>query len=63
MKKRVRVGTLLAFTGLVLAFVLAWRLEDPTPFTVLAPVAVGGKWLENWQERRTPRPPEPEEEP
>lgn len=54
---KLRVGTALSFTGTILAFVLAWHLEDPTPFTVVAPVAVAGKWLENIQERRGPTTP------
>lgn len=41
-----RVGTLLAFSGLLLAFLLSWHLGDPTPFNIVAPVAVGGKWAE-----------------
>ena len=50
--KRIRVGTALAFTALILAFVLSWKLSDPGPFVVTAPVCIGGKWLENWEERR-----------
>lgn len=50
--KQLRVGTALSFTGLILSFALSWYLQDPVPFSVTAPVAVGGKWLENIQERR-----------
>lgn len=49
---KLRVGTALSFTGTILAFVLSWHLTDPTPFTVVVPIAVGGKWWENIQERR-----------
>lgn len=49
--KPLRVGTALSFAGLCLAFALAFYLKDATPFTVTAPVALGGKWLENSVER------------
>lgn len=47
-----RIGTVLAITGLVLSFVLAWLLHDATPFSVTAPVAVGGKWFESYAQRK-----------
>lgn len=50
--KAMRVGTWLAATGLVLGFALSVYLKDPTPFTVVAPIAIGGKWWENIVERR-----------
>lgn len=53
--KKVRIGTALAFTALILSFLLSLYLRDGTPFTATAPTAVAGKWLENWQERRTPK--------
>lgn len=51
-RKLIRMGTAIAFTGLILSFLLSVILTDPTPFTVTAPVCVGGKWVENWQERK-----------
>lgn len=50
--KEWRIGTALALYALTLAFVLSFSLKDSSPFTVTAPVVVGGKWLENFQERR-----------
>lgn len=50
-RKLIRVGTAVAFTGLLLSFALAWKLEDPTPFTVVGLAAVTGKWCENVAER------------
>lgn len=47
-----RIGTVLAFYGITLAFVLSVYLKDGSPFMTTAPVAIGGKWLENYQERR-----------
>lgn len=52
--KRLRVGTVLSLSGLALSFALAAYLHDPTPFTVVAPIAIGGKWFENYAERRYP---------
>lgn len=49
--KGVRVGTVLSAAGLGLAFLLSWKLADPSPFTVVAPIAIGGKWAENVAER------------
>lgn len=54
--KRLRVGTALAFTGLVLSFALSWYLKDPIAFTATAPIAIGGKWWENITERKRPAP-------
>ena len=42
----------LALLGLLLSFWLSWYLKDPIPFTTVAPIAVGGKFWENIQERR-----------
>lgn len=39
-------------TGLILATALSAYLQDPLPFTAVGPIAVGGKWWENIQERR-----------
>lgn len=51
-KKPVRIGTVLAFTTLILAFALAVYLKDANPFTASAPFVVGGKFMENYQERK-----------
>ena len=48
---RFRVGSWLAFTGLVLGFVLSWHLQDPTPFTAVGGAAVAGKWAESVMQR------------
>lgn len=55
-KGGLRAGTVLAGAGLVMSFVLAWHLSDPSPFIVVAPVAIGGKWVENFAERWKPKP-------
>lgn len=54
--KAPRVGTSLAFTCVILAAVLAAYLHDALPFTATAPVALGGKFLENHAERWRSRP-------
>lgn len=46
-----RVGTGLALLGMALSFVLSWHLTDSGPFVVFAPVAMSGKWVENFAER------------
>lgn len=52
MRYRVRAGTLISMTGLILGTALSVILKDPLPFTAVGPIAVGGKWWENIQERR-----------
>jgi hypothetical protein len=47
-----RAGTVLAFTGLLLSFVLSAYLKDPTPFTAVGSLAVGGKWAESFAQRK-----------
>ena len=50
------MGSVLAVSGLALSFALSVYLKDPTPFTVVAPVCIGGKWAENYAERKYPQP-------
>jgi hypothetical protein len=57
--RRFRIGSVLALTGLLLSFMLSVYLKDPTPFTVVAPVAIGGKWAESMVQRYRAKP-EPE---
>lgn len=47
-----RVGTTLAVGGLVLSFVLAVYLKDPSPFTAVGSLSVGGKWVESYAQRK-----------
>lgn len=50
-ESRFRVGSVLAVGGLVLSFVLSWKLGEANAFVVVAPVAIGGKWMEATMER------------
>ena len=52
MKYALRAGTAISTLGLCLSFALAWILGEASPFVVVAPIAVGGKWAENLMERR-----------
>lgn len=47
-----RFGSVLAGGGLLLSFGLSVYLKDPTPFTVVAPVCIGGKWAESFAQRK-----------
>lgn len=51
-KTKIRVLTILSVGGLVLSFVLSWILRDPSPFTVVGGIAVGGKALDNAAEKK-----------
>lgn len=52
---RFRAGTWIAVLGLALSFALSLVLKTPGPFTIVAPIAVGGKWAENVSERVSAR--------
>ena len=44
---------MLSVVGLVGSLALSWHLSDPTPLTVIGPVAIAGAHAVNWQERKT----------
>lgn len=49
---KARVGTLLSAWGLGLSFALSIYLKDHTPFTTVGALAVGGKWVESYAQRK-----------